>query len=109
MRAGQIVRQLRDFVAKDGEADKKPEDWVKLIKDAGTLALVGASVFSGNVRLLLDPGLPPVLVNRVQIQQVLLNLMRNALDAMAQKVGEDDGAPFRRAHGHGRAQRARDG
>jgi PAS domain S-box-containing protein len=96
LRAGQIVRHLRNFVARDGEADKKLEDLAKLVEDSGTLALVGASVSSINVDLLLDPRLPPVLVNRIQIQQVLLNLMRNALEALTQKAAEEDEAPLRR-------------
>ncbi len=96
LRAGQIVRHLRAFVTRDGEADKKLEDPAKLIEDAGTLALVGASVSSVNVSILLDPWLPPVLVNRIQIQQVLLNLMRNALEAMVQRVVTDDEPPSRR-------------
>lgn len=96
LRAGQIVRHLRNFVAGDGGADKKLEDLAKLIEDAGTLALVGASVSSIDVNLLLAPRLPPVLVNRIQIQQVLLNLMRNALEAMAQTVVREDEARSRR-------------
>ena len=96
LRAGHIVRHLRDFVARDGEADKKLEDLAKLIEDAGTLALLGASVSSVNVTLLFDERLPPVLVNRIQIQQVLLNLIRNALDAMVQKAFGDNETPSRR-------------
>ena len=68
----------------------------KLIEDACTLALVGASVSNVNVSLLLDPRLPLVLVSRIQIQLVLLNLMRNALEAMAQRAAGNDEPPSRR-------------
>jgi two-component system sensor kinase FixL len=94
LRAGQIVRRLRDFVARDGEADKQMEDLAKLTEEAGALALVGARECGVHVEMHFDPRLPLVLVDRIQIQQVLLNLMRNALEAMAQDSGR--GTPPRR-------------
>jgi two-component system sensor kinase FixL len=94
VRAGHIVRNLRDFVARDGEADKQIEDLSKLAEEAGALALVGAREHGVEVRSEFDPQLPPVLVDRIQIQQVLLNLMRNAVEAMRQD--ENDEAPSAR-------------
>lgn len=81
LRAGQIIRRLRDFVSK-GEADRRIENLPQLIEEASALAMVGAK--ERGVRLLfqLEPGLELVLADKVQIQQVLLNLMRNAVDAM---------------------------
>lgn len=83
MRAGQIIRRLRDFVAR-GESERRVESLPKLIEEASALALVGARDLSVRVRFNLDPGIDQVLVDRVQIQQVLLNLIRNAMDAMEQ-------------------------
>lgn len=93
LRAGQIVRRLRDFVTRGGEADKRLEDLATLAEEAGALALVGARERGVHVRFRFDPQLPRVLVDRIQIQQVLLNLMRNALEAMAQ--GSDKASPRR--------------
>ncbi|CAN7659167.1 PAS domain S-box protein [Rhizobium sp. LjRoot30] len=81
MRAGQIIRHLREFVSK-GETEKAPENILNLVEEAGALALVGSRErgvftvfdFAENVDL--------VLVDRIQIQQVLINLIRNAIEAM---------------------------
>jgi two-component system, LuxR family, sensor kinase FixL len=81
LRAGQIIRHLREFVTR-GETDKGPEDIRKLVEEAGALALVGAR--ERGVRSVFDftPGAHIVIADRVQIQQVLINLMRNAIEAM---------------------------
>jgi two-component system sensor kinase FixL len=82
LRAGQIIRRLRDFVAR-GESDRRVESLSKLIEEASALALVGAKEHGIHVRLQLDSEIDLVLVDKVQIQQVLLNLIRNAIEAMA--------------------------
>jgi two-component system sensor kinase FixL len=81
-RAGQIIRRLRDFVAR-GETERRVENLQKLIEEASALALVGAKEQGVRVRLNFDPAVDAVMVDRVQIQQVMLNLMRNALEAMS--------------------------
>jgi two-component system sensor kinase FixL len=83
LRAGQIIRRLRDFVAR-GESEKRVESLSKLIEEAGALGLTGAREQGVQLRFNLDPYHDLVLVDRVQIQQVLVNLFRNALEAMAQ-------------------------
>ena len=83
LRAGQIIRRLRDFVSR-GETEKRVESLSKLITEAAALGLSGAREQGVNLRFKLDPQLDLVLVDRVQIQQVLVNLFRNALEAMAQ-------------------------
>jgi two-component system, LuxR family, sensor kinase FixL len=82
MRAGQIIRRLRDFVAR-GESEKRVERLSKLIEEAGALGLAGAREQGVQLRFNLNPEHDLVLVDRVQIQQVLVNLFRNALEAMA--------------------------
>ena len=81
MRAGTIVRRLREFIAR-GEVEKRVEDLPALIHEAAALALVGAREKGVSVQFVLDPAATPVLVDKVQIQQVLINLMRNAVEAM---------------------------
>jgi two-component system, LuxR family, sensor kinase FixL len=81
MRAGQIIRRLRDFVAR-GESERRVEDVKKLIEEASALALVGAKDRDVRVSFALAPRADFVLADRVQIQQVLLNLIRNAIEAM---------------------------
>jgi two-component system, LuxR family, sensor kinase FixL len=81
LRAGQIIRQLREFVAR-GETEKRPENVNKLVEEASALALVGAKEQGIKTVFRFDTRTGPVLVEKVQIQQVLLNLMRNAIEAM---------------------------
>lgn len=81
LRAGQIIRHLREFVMR-GDTEKAPEDIRKLVEEAGALALVGSR--ERGVRSIFEfgPGVETVMVDRVQIQQVITNLMRNAVEAM---------------------------
>lgn len=81
LRAGEIIRRLRDFVSR-GETERRLESLPKLIEEAGALALVGAKEHGVQVQFNLDPAVNLVLADRVQIQQVVLNLIRNAIDAM---------------------------
>jgi two-component system sensor kinase FixL len=83
IRAGQIVRRLRDFMSR-GETERRVESLSRLISEASALALVGAKEHGVEVELALDPSADNVLVDRIQIQQVLVNLIRNAIDAMAE-------------------------
>jgi two-component system sensor kinase FixL len=87
-RAGQIIRRLRDFVAR-GETERRVESVQKLIEEASALALVGAKEHGVRVRFNFAPALDLVLADKVQIQQVMLNLMRNAIEAMGQTSRRD--------------------
>jgi two-component system sensor kinase FixL len=81
VRAGHIVRRLRDFVAR-GEAEQRIESLGRMVTEASALALVGGGGQNLEVDVRLDPDADRVLVDRIQIQQVLLNLIRNAIEAM---------------------------
>jgi two-component system, LuxR family, sensor kinase FixL len=81
LRAGQIIHRLRDFLAR-GDSERRVESVNKLVEEASALALVGAKDRGVRVRFQFDPEVDLVLVDKVQIQQVLLNLIRNAIEAM---------------------------
>jgi two-component system sensor kinase FixL len=81
IRAGQIVRRLRDFMS-HGETERHVESLQRLINEANALALVGSREHQIDVQLSLDPRSDLVFVDRIQVQQVLVNLIRNAIDAM---------------------------
>jgi two-component system sensor kinase FixL len=81
LRAGQIIRRLRDFVAR-GESERAEENLIKLIEEASALALVGIKEAELHVNYGLDSAADLVFVDRIQVQQVLLNLIRNAVEAM---------------------------
>lgn len=83
LRAGHIIRRLREFIAR-GESDRRVENLAKLIEDASTLALVGAREAGISVSFRLDPKADVVLADRIQIQQVLVNLIRNAIEIMVE-------------------------
>jgi two-component system sensor kinase FixL len=88
LRAGQIIRRLRDFVAR-GETERRIESLKKLLEEASALALVGAKDRGVRVTYALAPQLDLVLADKVQIQQVVLNLVRNAVEAMEQSSHRD--------------------
>ncbi|MBK8543744.1 MAG: PAS domain S-box protein [Caulobacteraceae bacterium] len=81
LRAGDIIRRLREFLVR-GEGERSVESLAKLVHEACGLALVGAKEGGVDVRYEIDPHLDRVVVDRIQIQQVLVNLVRNALEAM---------------------------
>jgi two-component system sensor kinase FixL len=81
LRAGQIIRRLREFVSR-GETERHVEDLPKLIEEASALALVGARESGVRVAFAFDSRAQLVFANKIQIQQVILNLMRNAMEAM---------------------------
>jgi two-component system sensor kinase FixL len=88
MRAGQIIRRLRDFVSR-GETERRVESITKLVEEASALALVGVKDRGIKVRFQFDPAVDLVLADRVQVQQVLLNLIRNSMDAMEDVTNRD--------------------
>lgn len=81
LRAGDIIKRLREFVAK-GETEHTLEDPARLMEEASALALVGVKDQDVRVDLRLDRDIGRVIVDKIQIQQVALNLIRNAVDAM---------------------------
>ncbi len=81
IRAGDVIRRLRDFMGR-GETERRLENLSRIINEACALALVGAKERHIHLTLDLDPRCDQVLADRVQVQQVLINLLRNAMDAM---------------------------
>lgn len=81
LRAGQIVRRLREFISR-GELQRTIEPLAKLVSDAAVLGLAGARERGIRLEIMLHEPAQPVLVDRVQIQQVIVNLLRNAIEAM---------------------------
>ncbi len=96
-RASQIVERLRNQVARGG-GDRRPETLDDVVAEA--LELAASTIQKGGVRLSYEAAAPlkPVLIDRVQIQQVVINLIRNAIEAMERsrvkslQVGVKNGA-----------------
>lgn len=84
-RGGEIIRQLRQFVKKE-EPVRTWVDVNDLVRQAAVLIRPEAERLGVQFLTRLGPGLPPVRVQEIQIQQVLLNLASNALEAMADAV-----------------------
>jgi two-component system sensor kinase FixL len=81
VRAGAIIRNRRDFIGRH-EAARRDEKLHKIIEKAVARAMAGTALPGLHVTLALDRALPPVLCDKMQIQQVAINLIRNAMEAM---------------------------
>lgn len=81
LRAAEIVRRLRDFIAR-GETVQRVESLRKLVREASALALLGSGKNEIEVRVALEPAADLVFVDAIHVQQILFNLIRNALEAM---------------------------
>ncbi len=88
VRAGQIIRRMRDFIEK-GQTDRTAEAINKVVEEASALALVGAKQENIRVNFQLSPEAPTVWIDKIQIQQVVLNLVRNAMEALIQSPVRD--------------------
>ena len=85
VRAGAIIQRLRDFIRKS-DSDKRVENLAATVEETIALAVVGAERSDIGLELRLDPEASMAVIDKVQIQQVLLNLIRNAIDAMADRL-----------------------
>lgn len=81
LRAGAIVKSLGDFVKKRA-SNRTLENLNKVVEEAIALGFVGAADSNVKLHLDLDSTLPPAMIDRIQIQQVLINLIRNSIEAM---------------------------
>lgn len=80
-RAGEIVRRLRAFISR-GETERQPRDVNEVVREAIDLALADVRQQGVEPTLRLAPDLPKVLIDRIQIEQVVLDLVRNAVEAL---------------------------
>jgi two-component system sensor kinase FixL len=80
-RAGEIIQHLRGFIRK-GESERHSEELNKVVEEATALGLVGAKESGIKVRVELSPAAMPVFIDKVQIQQVVFNLIRNSVEAL---------------------------
>ncbi len=81
LRAGKIVRRLREFVSK-GDIRMEVLSMADLVNDSKTLGLIDARVKGVEYSFDIRPDINHVLADKVQIQQVMINLIRNAIEAM---------------------------
>jgi PAS domain S-box-containing protein len=88
VRASEIIRRLRQFVARD-ETERRMEQIAPMVEEAGALVLSGVAPLRARLKFQFDDRVTGALVNRVQIQQVLVNLIRNAFEAMADQDQRD--------------------
>ena len=98
LRAGAIINRLRDLVRRRDSRHAKC-DLNELVRDIAGLA--GLDAFHSGIRLELDlaDALPQVVADRIQVQQVILNLVRNAMEAMEADSGEDRAVTLRTLRG----------
>jgi len=82
MRASEVIKRIRDLLHKT-PVERSPLNINEMIQEV--ITLVGSDVLSGKVELKaeLEADLPPVIGDRIQLQQVILNLILNARDAMS--------------------------
>ncbi|BCF96212.1 PAS domain-containing sensor histidine kinase [Paraburkholderia sp. PGU19] len=104
-RASEVIRRMRAFVKKEEQPQLANLDVGGLLRDVALLVHGDAVARGIHVSHVIDDGLPPVRGDRVQLQQVLLNLLLNAFDAVSE-CGPSDRvvALFARADSEGRVR-----
>ena len=86
LRSGEIIRRLRDFLAKR-EGEMRMESLELVVREAVELVLFGTAQFDIGLSYVRDPEADTIFADRIQIQQVLVNLLRNAVDALRSREG----------------------
>jgi two-component system, LuxR family, sensor kinase FixL len=81
VRAAQIIHRLREFVRK-GEGERLLTPIGRLVEEASALALIGTRNSGAKVDFRIAPEVPELAVDKIQIEQVVVNLVRNAIEAM---------------------------
>ncbi|MEG3143409.1 PAS domain S-box protein [Sphingomonas sp. RT2P30] len=84
LRSGAIIRRLRDFLQKR-ESEMRVESVNEIVRESVGLVLFGSAQHEIELIYALDPAVDRVLADRIQIQQVVVNLVRNAMDALRQQ------------------------
>lgn len=93
-RAGDIIRRLRQLVSSPPGA-QAPTDINAIIEDVAVLATADARVHRASIEFDLTPDLPPIRAQRTQLQQVVLSLVRNALEALGHEPAGDSRVTIR--------------
>jgi PAS domain S-box-containing protein len=88
LRASEIVCRLRQLISR-GEMERRIEALPSMIEEASALVLSSIAPVAVRPRFEFDDSARDVLVNRVQIQQVIVNLIRNAFEAMADQEPQE--------------------
>lgn len=88
-RAGEIIRRLRNFLSEETR-DAEDAPLREMVDEAAALALVGRDRTAIQLTIDIDPGAAVVHADPVQVQQVLVNVLRNAIEAM----GPDASSPM---------------
>jgi len=84
LRSGEIIRRLRDFLSKR-DAEKSFHSVESVVREAVDLILFGTAQYDIRLTYDLDPYVDRIFADRIQLQQVLVNLLRNAIDALLQQ------------------------
>ncbi|MGE8475070.1 MAG: sensor histidine kinase, partial [Paraburkholderia hospita] len=88
-RASEVIRRMRAFVKKEEQQQLTSLDVGGLLRDVALLVHGDAVARGIHVSHVIDDGLPPVRGDKVQLQQVLLNLLLNAFDAVSECSSSD--------------------
>lgn len=81
LRMGAVVRWVREFTSR-GDTERSVEDINAVVEEICELATLGTATDGIDLEMDLAANLPPVLIDHIQIQQVVLNLVRNSIDAL---------------------------
>ncbi len=83
LRAGDILNRMRDFLHR-GEIELEPTSVLEIVSEVAEFAKTDLTEHDVRLKLDVEPGVPNVLVDRIHIQQVILNLVRNAVEALSE-------------------------